>query len=97
MISLETGVQNLTDEPVIKEIASKYNKTPSQVILNWHLSRGYVIIPKTSNFSRLKENLESDTFEMTIEEVKRISALNRNARVCDAKTMPHFGNTPVFA
>jgi len=81
----------------VKELAAKYNKTPTQIVLNWHLSRGYVVIPKTSTLSRLRENLECDTFEMTVEELKRISALNRNARACDPKNWEGFGFTPVFA
>jgi len=87
----------LVEEPVIKELAAKYNKTPAQVILNWHLSRDYVIIPKTATASRLQENFDCDTFEMTPEELQKISNLNRNARVCDPKNMDFFGNTPIFA
>lgn len=87
----------ITKEPVVLELAAKHNKTPSQIILNWHLSRGYVAIPRTSTLSRLRENLESDTFEMTPEEIKKISALNKNARVWDLKDMEMAGNVPVFA
>lgn len=94
---LEIGVKNLTDEPIIQELAVKYNKTPTQVILSWHLSRGYVIIPRTSNFSRLKENFESSSFKLTDDDIKKISTLNKNARVCDAKEMDNYGFTPIFA
>lgn len=91
-----TGIP-LTEEPVIKEIAAKYNKLPSQVVLNWHLSRDYVVIPRTSNLSRLGENLECDTFDITPEETKKISALNLNHRICDAKKQERQGFTPVYA
>jgi len=87
----------LTEEPVIKEIAAKYNKSPSQVVLNWHLSRDYVIIPRTSTLSRLRENLECDTFDITPEETKKISALNLNHRICDAKNQEGKGFIPIFA
>lgn len=96
-LNSEAGGKTLIEEPIIQELAAKYNKTPSQVVLNWHLSRGYVIIPKTSNFHRLRENLECDTFELTADEVKKISSLNKNIRVCDTKNMEHFGFTPNFA
>ena len=85
------------EEPVIKELAAKYNKTPGQIILNWHLSRGLVPIPKTSTMSRIRENLESDTFVMAPEDIPKISALNRNVRVCDAKDYELFANLPIFA
>jgi len=47
---------NLLEEPVIKSIAEKHGKKPAQVILNWHLKRGHVIIPKTTKVERLAEN-----------------------------------------
>jgi len=78
--------KTLTEEAVIKEIAAKHNKTPGQVIINWHLSRGYVVIPKTATESRIKENFESDTFDLSEEEVKKISDLNKDVRVCDPRT-----------
>jgi len=92
----EVSVKTLIEDPTIKELAAKYNKTPTQIVLNWHLSRGYVVIPKTSTASRLKENLECDTFELTADEVASISALNRNFRVCDAKNFGSYGFTPIF-
>jgi aldehyde reductase len=47
---------NLLEEPVIKSIAEKHGKKSAQVILNWHLKRGHVIIPKTTKVERLAEN-----------------------------------------
>lgn len=91
------SVKTMIQEPVIKEVAAKYNKTPAQIILNWHLSRGYVVIPKTATASRLQENFDCDTFEMTPEELQRISSLNRNARACDSKDMEIFDYVPAFA
>lgn len=89
-------VLTLLEDPVIKELASKYKKTAAQVILNWHLSRGYVVIPKTSTPERLKENLECDNFEMSVEDLKRISSLNRDCRTIDPRKLDNFGNIPVF-
>lgn len=85
------------EEPVIKELAAKYKKTPGQVVINWHLSRGYTVIPKTSTESRIKENFESDTFDMSAEDTQKITALNKNVRACEAKDFDFFGNIPMFA
>ena len=38
---------NLLADPVITSIATKHGKTPAQVILNWHLKRGHLMIPRT--------------------------------------------------
>ena len=47
---------NLLADPVITSIAEKHGKKPGQVILNWHLKRGHLVIPKTSKVERLAEN-----------------------------------------
>jgi diketogulonate reductase-like aldo/keto reductase len=31
------GDSNLINEPVFKELGEKYNKTPAQIILRWHI------------------------------------------------------------
>ena len=36
--SLKDGI--ITDNPVIKELAEKYSKSPAQIILRWHIQRG---------------------------------------------------------
>jgi diketogulonate reductase-like aldo/keto reductase len=84
------------EEPVIKELVGKYNKTPGQIILNWHLSRGYTTIPKTATLSRVQENFESATFELSPEEIQKISNLNKNARTNNHKTLAFFANIPLF-
>lgn len=48
---------NLLTHPVITSIAEKHEKKTGQVILNWHLKRGHLIIPKTTKVERLAENL----------------------------------------
>lgn len=43
-------------DPVIKELASKYKKTPGQIVLRWAIQQGLAIIPKSSKLSRIQEN-----------------------------------------
>ncbi len=59
---------NLLGESVITSIAAKHGKTPAQVILNWHLKRGHLIIPKTTKIERLQENHQVYDFSLTDEE-----------------------------
>ena len=76
-------VNDVLEEPIIKELAEKYKKTPGQIVINWHLRRGYVTIPKTGKEERVKENFESTSFELSEEDCKKISKLNRGMRSCD--------------
>lgn len=48
----------LRENTLIKELAVKYGKTPSQVVINWLISqRNVVTLSKTSNVEHLHENL----------------------------------------
>jgi diketogulonate reductase-like aldo/keto reductase len=66
-------------------LAAKYNKKPGQIILNWHLSRGHVVIPKTTNVARLTENIDVFNFKLTDDEYKSVTALNQNTRFYNPK------------
>lgn len=78
-------------------MANKYKKTPAQIALNWSYSRNIVCIPKTENPKRLKENFEYDDFEMNSEDIEKISALNRNWRTINPKSLEtSFKGVPLF-
>lgn len=70
----------LKDDPVIAEIAEKYQKTIAQVILRWDLQTGVITIPKSVNSKRIIENSDVFDFELSDEEMKRIDELNKNER-----------------
>ncbi|ASR49022.1 aldo/keto reductase [Paenibacillus kribbensis] len=71
----------LTEQADIVEIAAKYGKTSSQVILRWHLDRGIVTIPKSVTAHRIRENADLFDFELTAEDINRINALHLDERV----------------
>ncbi|QHJ69847.1 aldo/keto reductase [Planococcus halotolerans] len=71
----------LLDHPVLEEIAMKTEKTPAQVILRWDLQNGVITIPKSSKEPRIIQNAKIFDFELTDEDMERISALNENRRV----------------
>lgn len=66
------GTDLVRNDPVIVELAAKYSVTPTQVrltskrftimlnghqiILAWHLSRNVVVIPRSTDEERQKEN-----------------------------------------
>ena len=55
-------------------------------MLNFLLKLGVAVIPKTSNFERLKENFESMFFEISLEDFEKIKLLNKNERtICPLK------------
>jgi len=72
---------NLLKENILVDLAKKYNKTPAQIILRWDYQRNVIVIPKSSNEGRLKENLNIFDFKLTDSEIIQINSLNKNMRV----------------
>ena len=88
---------NLLDEEVLKEMSKNYNKTPGQIALNWSISQGVIVIPRTSSTERMKENLLSTSFKMKDEDIEKIGQLNRNFHFCSSLNWKSFNGIDVFA
>ena len=86
---------NAFEEPVVKELATKYGKSPAQIVLNHLLKLGVSVIPKTANINRLSENFSCYEFKMTEEEYGKMNALNKNARFYDFNCLDPI-NLPIF-
>ncbi|CUM67285.1 uncharacterized protein PRCAT00004978001 [Priceomyces carsonii] len=96
---LELKVKNAEDAPtlfehqIIKSIAEKHKRTPSQVLLRWSTQRGIAVIPKSNNPGRLLQNLEVNNFELTKEDFDAIAKLDQNLRFNDPWT---WDKIPIF-
>jgi diketogulonate reductase-like aldo/keto reductase len=63
----------LPESDLIKDLAKKYNKTPTQIVINWLISQDHVVtISKTSHLEHLEENLGAVDWTMEVEDVERI-------------------------
>ncbi|WP_188541472.1 aldo/keto reductase [Paenibacillus segetis] len=71
----------LLDQPILKEIADKHNKSIAQVILRWDLQHGVVTIPKSTKEHRIIENAALFDFELSPEDMAQIDGLNQDLRV----------------
>ncbi|WP_129091479.1 aldo/keto reductase [Bacillus velezensis] len=71
----------LLDNEVLSQIAEKHNKSVAQVILRWDLQNEVVTIPKSIKEHRIIENADIFDFELSQEEMEKISALNKDERV----------------
>ncbi|QLQ81238.1 hypothetical protein HG537_0E05940 [Torulaspora globosa] len=47
--------------PVLVNLAKKYDAQPANVLINWGLSRGYCVLPKSINDMRIKSNFRQIT------------------------------------
>ncbi len=71
--------ENFNNE-VIRDIATKYNKTSAQIILRWQLQAGYIVIPGSSNPDHILENYSIFDFNLNEEDMKNIADINKNQR-----------------
>ncbi len=76
-------------DSVLKEIAAKYEKSPVQVTLRWHIQKGICPLPKTAHLQRLEENFDVFNFNLSDAEMVQINQLNKNERIID-QAWSHF-------
>lgn len=87
---LGEGREGIFANEVLAEIGKKYNKTVVQVILRWHIQRGVVVIPKTTHFERMKENLDVFDFSLSTDDMKLISSLDTEKSAFFSHTDPQM-------
>lgn len=68
------------EEQVITDLAARLDRSPAQVVLRWHLQKGYIVFPRSVTPSRIKENFEIFDFELTADDAAAIDGLDRGER-----------------
>jgi 2,5-diketo-D-gluconate reductase A len=80
--------KGLLENPHIVEVAQAKERTPAQVVLRWHLQLGNVVIPKSVNPDRIRENIEVFDFELDDAEMASIAEVETGKRLgSDPNTM----------
>ncbi len=70
------GQHGIFTHPVLTGIGDKYGKSAAQVALRWNIQRGVVVIPKSVHADRIRQNIDVFDFELTPEDMAKISALS---------------------
>ena len=81
--SLTKG-EKLSD-PTLVQVAKTYRKTPAQILLNWGLQSNYNVLPRSSNPSHIRENINLN-FAICEEDMSILNNLN-----CNYQTHPQYG------
>lgn len=66
------------NDPKLAKIASKYSKTPAQILIRWALEHKVVVIPKSSDKKRVLENSQVFDFEILPEDMELLDSFNEN-------------------
>lgn len=78
---LAQGGEGVFDTDIIQALAAKYQKTPAQIVIRWHLDRGLIVIPKSVTPSRIQENFDVFDFRLEKEELSQIQSLDSGTRL----------------
>ncbi|SDW38575.1 Aldo/keto reductase [Marininema mesophilum] len=71
----------LLDNPILQNIAAKYNKSVAQIILRWNVQNHVIPIPKSSSKERILSNANIFDFQLKQEDMELIYSLNQNHRI----------------
>ena len=66
--------------PIIEQIAKKYDKTTAQVMLRWCIDYGVVVLTKSSNKERIKENFDIFDFKLDNSDMSKLRTLDSGFR-----------------
>lgn len=72
------GKNNLFSNETLQNIGDKYGKSIAQVVLRWLVERDIVVLAKSVNPERMKQNLDIFDFELTDEDTAQIATLDSN-------------------
>ena len=69
------------EEAGLQEIADRYEKSMAQLVLRWHLQSEVVVIPKSTNVRRIRENADIFDFRLSDQDMAFIDKMDRNQRL----------------
>ncbi|MBB4618070.1 aldo/keto reductase [Sphingomonas abaci] len=66
----------LLADPRITAIAERYGRSAAQVVIAWHLAKGYSVIPKASSAEHLSDNLAAADWQLSEDDIAAIDGLD---------------------
>jgi diketogulonate reductase-like aldo/keto reductase len=57
-------------------------KSAAQILIRWAIQHNLVVIPKSANADRIRENADVFDFEITTEDMQTLDGFNENLRTC---------------
>lgn len=75
------GQGKFARDPRLQWVAEKYGKSIAQIILRWHIQKGFIPITRSTNPIRVRENADIFDFEISQADMAYIDTLNHGNRV----------------
>ena len=74
---------SLFENPEVKALAEKHQVSPAQVLIAYSVHRDIVVIPKSVNEGRIKQNLASGEIHLSDEDMKKLNEIDLRYRFID--------------
>ena len=85
------GAANIVNDPVVCELASKYKKDAGQIAIKYLIEKGYGVVFSSSSEKRLQSNQNIFDFELAVDDMKRLDALNRTSESTGQPSLYNMG------
>jgi len=63
------------DDPILTEMASRYEKTVPQLLIRWSVQRNYITIPKSTKPERILENAKVFDFTINDKDMRTLNSM----------------------
>nr|CAH7761418.1 unnamed protein product [Callosobruchus chinensis] len=89
---------NILQLPVVKKVAEKHKKTTGQILLRFWLEQNVVVIPKSTNPERLKQNIDILNFSLDSDDMKQLKAMDmgEKGRIFDMDFLKDVKSHPEY-
>ncbi|MCJ1235152.1 hypothetical protein MMC14_003118 [Varicellaria rhodocarpa] len=75
-------------DPTLLKMADDLRKTPQQILLVWGVAKGWSVIPKSVNQTRVEKNFELDGWELSEKDMQALDNLSDRFKVCKDAWLP---------
>ena len=69
------GRARMLSHPLLVEVASHYDASTAQVALSYVYQKGYIVLPKSTHFERMEQNLDPSALVLSADDVERIDGM----------------------
>ena len=83
-------INEVYEDKILVDISKKYNKTTRQIVLRYFTQKKIVVIPKTDDIEKMKENIDIFDFKLTADEIKAIESLDKKTPVVGSTENPNL-------
>ena len=75
------GSKRIMNHPLFEELAKKYNKSPVQIVLRWHIQNNNIVFPQSTSKEHIESNIDIFDFEISNEDMERIALIDKNKSI----------------